>query len=303
MRRFLTAALLIATASFAATPARAADRLIVVFPLRSSPELAPKADAVTRELLDQIGALDGYYARIVPMPTKGTMGDAAGKVGADTYVAGDLNEKPDGLEIRVDAYASNGDTSTGEYFAKLTNHDSLPDRPGAGLLFGDATATIRPRAVVHRNAILVPSGLPVLVSVETPVSSALAKTGDTFTFQSAAPVVIGDYVVIRKGAEGRGVVTVVERARGNGHPGRLGLRFDSIAGVDGSRIALCNALKREDGEEKSGAASTLTIASYLALGPVGLFAHDFMRGKDITIDDATVVKVYVDHAMQAAFAR
>ncbi len=31
------------------------------------------------------------------------------------------------------------------------------------------------------------------------------------------------------------------------------------------------------------------------LGPLGLFAHNFVRGRDMTIDTKQVFKVFVDH--------
>jgi len=50
----------------------------------------------------------------------------------------------------------------------------------------------------------------------------------------------------------------------------------------------------ESGDSK-GAASTATLLSWVLLGPVGFFAHNFVRGRDVTIGTDKTFTVFVDH--------
>ena len=104
------------------------------------------------------------------------------------------------------------------------------------------------------------------------------------------------FVVIPKGSNGAATVTVADRSGGNGHGGKLGLQMNWVYSADHGKILLSN-VDHATGEEtdKKGAASTATILSYVLLGPLGLFAHNFVHGKDITIPTTQVFKIFVDH--------
>ncbi len=127
----------------------------------------------------------------------------------------------------------------------------------------------------------LPAGTQVQVRLAHPISSGTASVGQRFMFEAAAPVVIDNRVVIAKGAGGSGHVVSVSKARGKS-AGKLTLAFTNIHAADGSLVMLTENSSMKGNAEK-GKASTATIAATVALGPLGLFAHNLVKGKDITV--------------------
>jgi hypothetical protein len=124
-------------------------------------------------------------------------------------------------------------------------------------------------------------GTQVQVHLVQALSSGSATAGQSFKFSAAQPVVVGGHVVIAKGALGSGHVVKASKAQGKS-AGTLTLSFDTIHAVDGSLISLTED-SRVKGNPEKGKASTATIAATIALGPLGLFAHNMVKGKDATV--------------------
>ena len=161
----------------------------------------------------------------------------------------------------------------------------------------DPAATPTPTASeLPATAVLVPGGTNVAVSLTEPISSNSAKVGDIVPIVVDKEVDASGFVVIPKGSNGEATVTVVDRAGGNGHGGKLGLTMDWVYSADHGKILLTSVNHAAGSStDKKGAASTATILSYVLLGPLGLFAHNFVRGKDVTIPTQRVFDVFVDH--------
>ena len=70
--------------------------------------------------------------------------------------------------------------------------------------------------------------------------------------------------------------------------------MSSIYGVDGEKIRLTSQNVNEEGESKAGVSNTVTIISWATLGLAGLFAHNFVKGRDVTLDSTHPLKAYVD---------
>jgi len=117
--------------------------------------------------------------------------------------------------------------------------------------------------------------------------------GDTFAIAASQDVVVNGWVVIAKGAAGQGEVLSVERAGSNGHAGSLGIQMDWIFAADGEKIKLTSQKSTQEGEGKAGAASTMTIVSWAFLGLPGLFAHNFVKGRNIDIDSTKSFEAFV----------
>lgn len=142
--------------------------------------------------------------------------------------------------------------------------------------------------------VTIPGGTAIPIRMTDTISSSQANVGDTFAFRADDNVVVNGFVVISRGAEGRGEVTSVDRAGSHGHAGKLGVRFDYIYAVDGEKIRLSTIDKQKSGQANRGASSTATIASTLLLGPVGLFAHNWVRGKNVQMDPTKPYTTFVD---------
>ena len=107
-------------------------------------------------------------------------------------------------------------------------------------------------------------------------------------------------LVIPIGSPGHATVATVEQAGSNGHGGQLGLTIDWVYSQDGGKVKLSSTNHASENGQNTGAASTATILSYVLLGPLGLFAHNFVRGRDVTIDSKHVFSVFVDHDVHVA---
>jgi hypothetical protein len=283
-------------------PVDARARLIAVFPLRSTPAIAVQASKATQALLTRLSAVDGYDAKVVASPSTGSLGTAAAGIGAEVYVVGQIVLVDGAFQISVGSFRAATDKEIAEYQVSVADPSALPEQPRVASLLQEPAAAAAATSVVQvaANGITLPTGTPVDIHLDAPLSSGSAKVGDKFAFQSNGDIAIDGVVVIAKGAQGEGEVALAEGAGSNGHPGKLGLQFNWIAAVDGSKVALSDTQHSDEGEQKKGAASTATIATYILLGPLGLFAHNFVRGRDITLDEKTKLKAYVDHTVHVA---
>jgi hypothetical protein len=142
---------------------------------------------------------------------------------------------------------------------------------------------------------LLPGGTTVTVSLVEPLSSTTAEEGDQIAIVVRKPVVVDGYLFIPEGANGHATVTSVEHSGGNGSGGELALTIDWVYAVDGGKIKLSQTNHASESGDTKGASSTATILSYLVLGPLGLFAHNFVHGKDATIPTKKTFVVFVDH--------
>jgi hypothetical protein len=139
----------------------------------------------------------------------------------------------------------------------------------------------------------LPGGTPMSVHLTSELSSSSAHEGDTFGFSVANDVRCNGWLVIAAGAQGVGEVTNVENAGGNGHSGKVGMKFDYVYAVDGAKVRVSQTNNTTEGEQKKGAASTATIATYALIGPLGLFAHNWVKGHEATITPKTSFAIFV----------
>lgn len=146
----------------------------------------------------------------------------------------------------------------------------------------------------------VPGGTTVQVSLEEPISSATAHVGDQIAVRAVQEVDIGGWCVIPAGSPGHATVTMVDQAGSNGHGGQLAISIDWVYSEDGGRVVLSPTNHASENGQRTGASSTATILSYVLLGPIGLFAHNFVRGRDVTLDTNRVFTVFVDHDVVVA---
>lgn len=157
-----------------------------------------------------------------------------------------------------------------------------------------------PVSALAAKRIAVPGGTPVEIRMVDTVSSGTAHVGDTFEFKTASDVAIGGWIAVPAGAAGRGTVAEVEPAGGNGHPGHLKLTFDYVYAADGLKIKLTDVSKVHEAEADKGKSSTATTVGYLVLGPVGLFAHNWVKGREFVLDPSKTFTVFTDSTVHIA---
>jgi len=150
-------------------------------------------------------------------------------------------------------------------------------------------ATVLP-AVAGTTPLAV--GTKVDMRLVKALSSGTATVGQTFMAQAANSVVVGGATVISKGAAGNGVVVAASKAQGKS-AGSLTIAFKRVRAVDGTWVFLHDSKDQLQGNAEKGKASTATIASTIILGPVGLFAHNMVKGKDLTLEPTQVFPAWV----------
>lgn len=300
LRILFTTAAVLAIGIGSPTPSFAKAHLVAVFQLRSTPMLAHRATAITRAVADRIAALPGYDSTVLSGPLTGGLGTAAAAAGAEVYVVGQLVEDANGYAVTCTSFDASNDVELHMLKATLTTADALPVDADFSALFLSPQATSSATAISTNLVSGLTIGTPIDLFIDTPISSGAAKVGQTFLLHAAHDVYSSDgaHLSIAKGAPGFGEVQAVDNAGGNGHGGKLTLQFDWVVATDGNKIPLTNAQNSTEGGDAKGASSTATIASYVLLGPLGLFAHNFVRGKDAVISTTTPLTAYVDRAIR-----
>jgi hypothetical protein len=163
--------------------------------------------------------------------------------------------------------------------------------------FVGALAVTSSHPVPNGTRIVLPAGTPLTVVITNPISSATAKVGDTFEITAKEAVIVGGWVAIAKNAPGQGEVLAVTQAGSHGKPGSLGIQMDWMYAADGEKVKLGNQNSTQEGEGKTGVASTMTILSYVLIGPLGLFTHNFVKGKDVVVDDTHPLQTYISDSV------
>lgn len=143
--------------------------------------------------------------------------------------------------------------------------------------------------------VLVPGGTTVVVALTEPISSATATANDQVAIVVKKPVAVDGWVVIPAGSNGHATVTQVTHASGNGSGGKISMTVDWVYSSDGGMLQLSTTNHASESGDAKGAASTATLLSWVLLGPVGFFAHNFVRGRDVTIGTDKTFTVFVDH--------
>jgi len=164
-----------------------------------------------------------------------------------------------------------------------TRSPATPSQPAAQSPAPDASPA----------GVSVASGTPVKVSLTEQIASITAHAGDKIHFKAIEPVIVDGWIIVNKDAVGEGEIISAEGAGGNGHPGKMQIQFNWIYGADDLKIKLSDVPEKSNGEGAAGGASTAAIASYLVLGPLGLFAHNFVHGKDVIVKTDQKLQVYV----------
>jgi hypothetical protein len=150
--------------------------------------------------------------------------------------------------------------------------------------------------------ILVPGGTIIEVALAEPLSSATAKEGDQIAIRVVKEVDVDGWLVVPANSPGHATVSTAENAGSNGHGGQLGVTIDWVYSQDGGKVALSATSHASDNGQQKGAANTATILSYVLLGPLGLFAHNFVHGRDVTVDTKHVFSVFVDRDVHVVSA-
>jgi hypothetical protein len=135
-------------------------------------------------------------------------------------------------------------------------------------------------------------GTPVRMRLTKNLSSADAKTGDTIDFEVLDDVMVGDFLVIKRGAVAIGSVTDAEKKKRMARGGKLDVTIDYVRLVSDDKVAL-RGVKETSGGGHTGAMTGGIVATALIVWPAAPFFL-FMHGKDTVIPKDTEITAYVN---------
>ena len=164
--------------------------------------------------------------------------------------------------------------------------------------FGQAVAPVQPPLPTTppgmqlnvAMAFVLHDSTPVKLRLTRNVSSADAEIGDTVDFEVIEDIMVGNTLVIARGASAIATVTQAQKKRRLGRGGKLDINIDYVRAVDGEKIAL-RAVKETSGGGHVGAMTGAIVATSLVFWPAAPFFL-LMHGKDITIPKGRELTAY-----------
>jgi hypothetical protein len=142
--------------------------------------------------------------------------------------------------------------------------------------------------------VTIPAGTPILVALDSDVSSASVNQGDKLSFHLVSDYSEFGHVLIPAGTHVRGSVSKVNRRSAGGKPGTVTVSVDAVRAIDGTRIPL-RGTKAAVGKNRQGQASLLGV---LTLG-VGATK----KGLSAVIASGTEFTVFTDATKTIVVAR
>jgi len=134
---------------------------------------------------------------------------------------------------------------------------------------------------------LVPANTLVRIALVTPVNAKNLKVGDTIKYKVASDVVVDGKLVFAKGEPGEGHVTKVTQARNFGRNAEVNIDFEYVKSIDGTNV---NTFVGEEAKQEMtnlAMAAGASLAGIVLLGPVGIIAGAFVKGKNIDLPEGT----------------
>src|SRR5580704_16932863 len=102
----------------------------------------------------------------------------------------------------------------------------------------DAQAQGQPNQAVLPQTLTLPAGTVVRVRVDDWISTDRNVTGDSFSAVLDQPIVVGGWVVARRGQAQTGRVALVKKGEHGGGASQLGLDLPELTLVDGQQLPL-----------------------------------------------------------------
>ena len=133
----------------------------------------------------------------------------------------------------------------------------------------------------------VPADTLVKISLVTPVNAKNLKVGDTIEYQVADDVFVNDALVFAKGSRGEGTVTKVRQARNFGRNAEVEIDFNNTKALDGTYVTTYIGEEAKKEMEHLAMAAGASLAGIAVLGPVGIVAGAFVRGKNVDLPAGT----------------
>jgi type IV secretory pathway VirB10-like protein len=150
----------------------------------------------------------------------------------------------------------------------------------------ELTQKLTTKEEITSKKVELPSGTKIKLELADEVSSKTAEEGDEVVYFVKEDVLSSNKeVLIKKGSRAIGKVTAAKRARSFGRKGKLEFTVEEVEAVDGTLVPLRSSVNK-DGKGRVG-----TMVAVTAL--VSVFGV-FIKGKNVTVKQGTIVDAYVD---------
>ncbi len=143
----------------------------------------------------------------------------------------------------------------------------------------------------------LPANTVFKIALNDEVSSKTSQVGDSVSFTVQEDVLVGDVLVLPRGAQGSGVVTSVSRPKSFGRSGKIDISFDQVFSVDDESIPTVLGPEAKEKLKMEAAAVGASVIGALALGPVGLIGGIFVKGKDATLPAGSELYIQTSEAV------
>lgn len=138
----------------------------------------------------------------------------------------------------------------------------------------------------------VPAGTLIKIALTDGVSTKNIKVGDVVNFHVAEDVIVDGILVFTKGAKGLGKVTKMQPAKNFGRNAELLVEFEKTKAMEGTFVETFVGEASKTQMERLGLAAGASIAGMVLLGPIGIIAGAFVKGKNIELPAGT--ELYVE---------
>lgn len=148
----------------------------------------------------------------------------------------------------------------------------------------------------------LPPCTQVIIETVKPVTSATAKPGDFFQFQSVGAVVLNGKVVIPSGTPGYGVIIGAQSA-GRGHGGAIELWPLYFKMPGGEEVHVIPDRRPNALDGKGSSMQLPAYAGAIPLPGVGLVVgayNSLRKGKDVTIPVGALASVFASDSPETA---
>jgi hypothetical protein len=136
----------------------------------------------------------------------------------------------------------------------------------------------------------VPRGTRVRLTFAETLDSRTSEKGDTVRFKVVQDVYVAGERVVARGARATGLVTSVRKPRRFGRRAEIKIDLVGVRAVDGKQLPL---ERYSTGDRYSAGGAAAAGGGLIVLGPIGLAAGAFVKGKHLKVDAGTAIDAAV----------
>lgn len=146
---------------------------------------------------------------------------------------------------------------------------------------------------------VVPAGTLIKIALSETVTTKNIKVGDKVPFHVAEDVIVDGVLVFTKGGKGEGKVTKMQPAKNFGRNAELLVEFEKTKAMEGTYVETFVGEASKTEMERMGLAAGASIAGMVLLGPIGIIAGAFVKGKNIELPAGTqlIIETKLDNSL------